>query len=123
WRSQRRERATRRHDRRGNDSRGDLVPLVGGAVVLVNHAKLLGQAKQTFRMPNKEVSAGIQTVPKLFDQALLLGFVEINHDIATEDDVVTARQELRFQVVKVELHEFLYLRLDLVFIARVFEIE
>src|SRR5439155_6409973 len=64
----------------------------------------------------------IQTVPKLFDQALLLGFVEINHDIAAEDDVVTARQELRFQVVKVELHEFLYLRLDLVFIASLFEI-
>src|SRR5258705_14018304 len=73
-------------------------------------------------MPNKEVSSGIQAVPKLFNQALLLGFIEINHDVAAEDNVITARQELGFQVVKVELDEFLELGLDLVLITGFFEI-
>src|SRR5229473_2733614 len=73
-------------------------------------------------MPNKEISGGIQAVPKLFNQALLLGFVKINHHVAAEDNVVAARQELRFQIVKVELDELPQLRLDLVLIARFFEI-
>src|SRR5256884_2937547 len=61
-------------------------------------------------------------MPKLFNQALLFGFVEIDHDIAAEDNVVAARQEFRFQIVKVELHEFLQLRLDLVLVSGFFEI-
>ena len=72
-------------------------------------------------MPNKKISSRIQAVPKLFDQTLLFGFVEINHDIAAQDDVVTARQELGFQIVKIELHEFFELRLDLVLIAGFFK--
>jgi len=32
-------------------------------------------------------------MPELFDEALLLGFVEIDHDVATENDVVAAREE------------------------------
>src|SRR5260370_33224819 len=88
----------------------------------MNHAEFLGQAEQTFRMSNKQVSGGIQAVPKLFNQALLFGIVEINHDVAAEDNVVAARQELRFQVVKVELHECLQLRLDGVLVTRFFEI-
>src|SRR5207247_10601289 len=73
-------------------------------------------------MHNKKISSRIQAVPKLFDQTLLFVFVEINHDIAAQDDVVTARQELGFQIVKIELHEFFELRLDLVLIAGFFKI-
>src|SRR5436853_7914680 len=73
-------------------------------------------------MPNKEISGGIQAVPKLFNQALLLGFVEINHYVTAEDNVVAARQELGLQVVKVELHEFFQLWLDGILVGRFFEI-
>src|SRR6266852_7273090 len=100
----------------------DLVALVSGAVVFMNHAKLLSQTEQTFSVPNEEVSSGIQAMPKLFNQALLFGFVEIDHHVAAEDNVVAARQEFRFQIVKVELHEFLQLRLDLVLVTGFFEI-
>src|SRR5271169_1716068 len=95
-----------------------LVSLVSGAVVFMNHTEFLSQAKETLRMAHKKVSGWIQAVPKLFDQALLLGFVEINHHVAAEDDVIAARQEFGFQVVEVELDEFSQLRLDLVLIAR-----
>src|SRR5256885_12456278 len=73
-------------------------------------------------MPNKEISGGIQAVPKLFNQALLLGFVEINHHVTAEDNVVAARQELGLQVVKVELHEFFQLWLDGILVCRFLEI-
>ncbi len=73
----------------------------------MDHAEFLTQAEQTFRVPNEEISGGIQAMPKLFNQALLFGFVEIDHHVAAENDVVAARQEFRFQVVKVELHEVL----------------
>src|SRR5205814_8118285 len=73
-------------------------------------------------MPNKEISGGIQAVPKLFNQALLLGFVEINHHVTAEDYVAAARQELGLQVVKVELHEFFQLWLDSILVGRFLEI-
>src|SRR6266481_71367 len=61
-------------------------------------------------------------MPKLFDQAFLLGFVEINHDVAAQNNVVAARQEFRFQVVKVEGDELFQLRLDLVLVTCFFEV-
>ena len=61
-------------------------------------------------------------MPELFNQALLFGFVEIDHDVAAKDDVVAAGQKLGLQVVKVELHEFAQLRLDLVLVSGFFEI-
>ncbi len=61
-------------------------------------------------------------MPKLFNQALLFGFVEVDHHVATENDVVAARQEFRFQIVKVELDELLQLRLDFVLVTGFFEI-
>src|SRR6266566_5164550 len=73
-------------------------------------------------MPNKEISGGIQAVPKLFNQTLLLGFVEINHHVTAEYNVVAARQELGLQVVKVELHEFFQLWLDGILVGRFLEI-
>src|SRR5260370_7179747 len=60
-------------------------------------------------------------MPKLFDQALLLGFVEINHDVAAKNNVVAARQKLGLQVMKVEGDELFQLRLDFVLIASYFE--
>ncbi len=54
-------------------------------------------------MANEEVAAGIQAMPELFDQSLLLSFIEIDHHVAAKDDVVAARQEFGFKVVKVEL--------------------
>src|SRR4029077_13751055 len=86
-RSRRRERATRRRDPREDDSRSGLVALISGAVVLMNHAEFLAQAEQAFRMPDKEVPAGIQAMPELFNQALLFGFVEIDHHVAAKNDV------------------------------------
>jgi len=74
----------------------DLVALVSGAIVFMNHAEFLTQPEQTFGVPNKEVSSRIQAMPKLFNQALLFGFVEIDHHVAAEDNVVAARQEFRF---------------------------
>ncbi len=41
----------------------------------MNHAELLCQPKQTFRVSNEKVSGGIQAVPKLFNQTLLLGLI------------------------------------------------
>jgi len=62
-------RATRRRDPREDDSRIDLVALISGAVVFMNHAEFLAQAEQAFRMPDKEVSAGIQAMPKTFQSS------------------------------------------------------
>src|SRR3989442_15922637 len=88
----------------------------------MNHAELLCQPKQTFRVPNEKISGRIQAVPKLFNQTLLLGLVKINHHVAAEDNVVAARQEFRFQVVKVEGDERFQLWFDLLLIASFFEI-
>src|SRR5437879_2944687 len=98
------------------------VALIGCAVVLMEHAEFLREPEETFRMADEEIARRIQAVPEFFNQTLLLGFVEIDHDVAAKDDVVAARQEFRFQVVKVELDEFLELRLDGVLGAGLFEI-
>ena len=73
----------------------------------MHHAEFLRQAEKTLRMADKKIAAGIQAMPKLFDQALLFGFVEIDHDVAAENDVVAARQKFGFQIVEVELDELL----------------
>ncbi len=88
----------------------------------MHHAEFGGKSEETFGVADKEVAAGIQAMPELFDEALLFGFVEIDHDVAAEDDVVAARQEFGFQVVEVELNEFLELGLDGVLIVGLLEI-
>src|ERR1700739_4892234 len=88
----------------------------------MNHAEFLSKAEQTFGVTDEEISRRIQAVPKLFDQALLLSFVEINHHVAAENYVVASRQEFSLQVVKVELHELLELRSDGVLVPGFLEI-
>jgi hypothetical protein len=83
----------------------------------MHHAELLREAEQAFRMANKEVSAGIQAVPEFFDQPLLLGFVKINHHVATQNYVVAPGQEFGLKVVEVELNQIFQLFLYCVFIA------
>jgi hypothetical protein len=61
----------------------------------VDHAKAIGQAEQAFRVADEEMAVGIQAAIKLFNQSFLFRFVEIDHDIATEDEIVTLREELR----------------------------
>ena len=95
---------------------------VSGAVVLVHHAEFLREAEKAFGVPDEEIAIGIQAVPELFDETLLLGFVEIDHDVAAEDEVVALRQKFGLQIVKVELDQFLELRLDGVVVGRLVEI-
>ncbi len=73
-------------------------------------------------MSDEEIARGVQAMPELLDQAFLLGFIEIDHHVAAEDDVVAAGQELGFEVVKVKLHKFFQLRLDGVLAGGLFEI-
>src|SRR5260370_21609781 len=68
----------------------------------MNHAELLCQPKQTFRVPHEKISGRIQAMPKLFNQTLLLSLVEVNHHVATEDHVVAAGHEIHFYVVEGE---------------------
>src|SRR5581483_2930664 len=95
-----------RRDLREDRSLDNLDALVRGAVIAMNQAVSFAQAKQALGMPDEEIAIGIETAVKLFQQALLLGFVEIDHDVAAEDDVVALRQEVRLEVVKVELNDF-----------------
>ena len=71
----------------------------------MHHAEFLRQAEQALRMAHKKIAAGIQAMPKLFDKALLFGFVKIDHDVATKNDVVAAREKFGLEIVKVELDE------------------
>src|SRR5690348_3121360 len=73
-------------------------------------------------MTDEEVAAGVHAVPELFNQALLLSFVEINHDVAAKDDVVATGQEFGLEVVKVELDQLFQLTLDGVLFAGLFKI-
>src|SRR2546425_11162448 len=73
-------------------------------------------------MPDEEEPGGIQTVPELFNQALLLGFVKIDHDVAAENNVVAARQELGLEVVKIKLDECFEGWPDRILGSRLFEI-
>ena len=84
--------------------------------------ELVGQAKQAFRMAHEQVALRIQAAVELFDQPLLLGFVEIHHDVAAEDHIVALRQVFGFQVVKVEVDQFLQRLLDRVAVAGLVEV-
>jgi hypothetical protein len=68
----------------------------------MNHAEFISKAKQTFRMADEEISFGIQAMIKLFNEALLFGFIEIDHHVAAENYVVAAWQKFRLQIVEVE---------------------
>src|ERR1700674_4871620 len=88
----------------------------------MEHAELLRESEETFRVADEEIAGRIQAVPEFVNQTLLFGFVKIDHDVAAEDDVVAARQEFSFQIVKVELDELLELRLGGVLGAGLLEI-
>jgi hypothetical protein len=70
----------------------------------MDHAEFLCQPKKALGMADKEIAGGIQAVPELLDQALLLGLIEVDHDVAAKNDVVAPGQEFGFEIVKVELH-------------------
>ncbi len=57
------------------------------------------------------------------DQALLLRGVEIDHHIAAEDHVVSPRQKLGFQIVKVELHQISERRLHHVLVRELLSLK
>ena len=48
----------------------------------MHHLEFFGEAEKALGMADEQVAAGIQAVPELFDQTLLFGFVEIDHDVA-----------------------------------------
>src|SRR5207237_1412721 len=103
-------------------SNRSLDSLICGAVVLMNHAELVCESKQTFRVAHKEITLGIKTAIELVDQALLLGFIEVDHYVAAENHVVALRQELGLEIVKVEVNELLHTLLQHVTVAELVEV-
>ncbi len=79
---------------------------------MVDHGEFVCQTQQAFGMTHEQVAAGVEAAREFFHQALLLGFIEIHHDVAAEDDIVTLRQVFRFQIVEIEVDEFLERFLD-----------
>src|SRR5258708_7336709 len=73
-------------------------------------------------LPRRNDMILCRNVMIFLDQALLLGFIEINHDIAAQNHVVAPWQEFRLQVVKVKLHQLFELWLDRIFLGGFFEI-
>src|SRR5262249_3504369 len=117
----------RRCEARSGDARAASSPehldaLISCAIVFVHHTELLREAEKAFGVANEEIAAGIQAVIKLVDEALLLGFIEIDHDVTTKNDVVAARQEFCFEIMEVELDEFFELRLNGVLVVGLFEV-
>src|SRR5262249_43300433 len=106
----------------GETSHVHLNALVSSAAVAVHHLETVRKTEQTFRVTDEEVTAWIQTTIELLDQALLLRFVEIHHDVAAEDDVVSLRQVFGFEVVKVKVDEFFYSFLDDVAVSHLVEV-
>ena len=88
----------------------------------MHHAKFLCKAEKAFGVTDEQISARVQAVVELVDQALLFRFVEIDHNVAAKNNVVTAWQEFGFEIVKVERDQFFQLRLDTVFVGGFFEI-
>src|SRR6516225_882718 len=88
----------------------------------MDHAEFLRQAEKTFGMADKEVAAGIETVPDLVDQALLFRLIEIDHHVAAENDVVAPGKKFGLQIVKVELHKLFELPLDRILVVGFFEV-
>ena len=91
-------------------------------LLLMHHLKFLRQPQQALGMADKQVSLGIQAAIKLLHQPLLLGFVEIHHHVAAENDVVALRQVFGLQIVKVEVHQFLDVLLHRVAVAHFVEV-
>src|SRR6202007_583126 len=73
-------------------------------------------------MADKEITAGIQTMPELVDQPLLLRLVEVDHHVSAQNNVVASRQKFGFEIVKVELDEVFELLVDAIFVVGLFEI-
>src|SRR5580704_454394 len=88
----------------------------------MHHPEFLCQAEEAFCMAHKKIASGIQAMPKFFDQALLFRFVEIDHDVAAENNVVATGKELSLEIVEVELDELLQLGLDGVFVSGFFKV-
>ena len=88
----------------------------------MNHAELISEAKKTLRVSNEQISIWVQATPELLDKTLLFGFVEVDHDVAAEDDVISLRQELGLEIVEVEMNEFLDRFLDRVSVVHFVEV-
>src|SRR6202041_531119 len=111
-RSQRTAPSIRLPVRRRSDSWSHLNLLVGGAGLAVNHGELVGKSEQAFRMAHEQIAARIQAAVKFFDQTFLFGLVEIHHYVAAENNVVALRQVFGFEVMEVEMDQFLERLLD-----------
>src|ERR1039457_4152677 len=79
----------------GGRSPPHLDPLVSGPVVTVQHLKFIGEAEQAFGVPHEQIALRIQAAVKFFDQPFLLGFIEIHHHVAAENNVIALRQIFR----------------------------
>ena len=88
----------------------------------MDHAKSLREPEQTLGVADEEIATRVQAMPELVDEALLLGFVKVDHDVAAENDVIAAGKKFGFEIVEVELDEFFELRLDRVLVAGFFEV-
>src|SRR5271156_1136892 len=121
-RSRKKDREVPRLDHQEKTSLRPLDSLVHRRVVLMNHVVSFRQAKQTLRVPYKQIAFRIQAAMKFFNQTLLFRLVEINHHVAAENRVVALRQVFRLQIVKVELHQALQRRLHRVLIAHLVEV-
>jgi hypothetical protein len=59
----------------------------------MDHVKLRGKAEETLGMTDEKIAFLVETAMEFVDQALLLGLIEIDHYVATEDHVVMLRQK------------------------------
>ena len=73
-------------------------------------------------MANEQISFGIQAAIKLLHQTFLFRLVKIDHHIAAENNVIALGQELRFQIVEIEVDHFFERLLDGVPVANLVEI-
>ena len=73
-------------------------------------------------MADEQVPFRVQAMIELFDQTFLLGLIEINHDVPAENNVVTPRQEVRLQIVKIKLDEALQRRFHDILVGEPVEI-
>jgi hypothetical protein len=61
------------------------------------------EAAQTFGVANEEISAGLEAAGEAVDQRFLSGPVELNHDVAAEDEREASVRQRFHQVEAPEL--------------------
>ena len=72
-------------------------------------------------MSHEQVAARIQATVKFLDQTLLLSLIEIHHDVAAENNIIALREIFRFQIMEVEMDQFLKGLLDGITVANFVE--